>query len=408
MNIFLARQPIFDRNLCAVGYELLYRAGAENSAAGMPEGSAATMQVLVNAFSEIGLENITSGLPALVNITQSMLSQGLLPKGLQKLLIPEVLEDVLVNSNVTQEVKNLLALGYRVALDDFVYATQWNPLIPLASFIKLDVRALTPAGVEEQLALLNSVADVSGKLLAEKVETHEEYELYRNMGFDFFQGYFLCKPQIMSGRSIPASYLVILSLLAELANDDYDVRRVEQLICQDPRLSYKLLRVVNSASFGFARSIKNIGETVIVLGAYELRRWAGMLALSNVDSKPNELVVTAIVRAKMCELLAARLNYGEPSTCFTAGLLSLLDALLDQPMQALVEKIPLSSDLESALLERSGKIGRLLSVVEAYEAGRWQDPSSNTLSNPFTADILLESYMGALQWSETLKAALFH
>lgn len=402
MEIFLARQPIFDRQLHVVGYELLYRASHVNSAAGIRDANAASMQVLVNAFSEIGLEKITSGLPALVNITQDILTQGLLPKGLQKLLIPEVLEDVVVDDTVVQEVKNLLALGYRIALDDFIYKDHWKPLIPQASFIKLDVRQLKPEGVKDQMAKLCAVADVSGKLLAEKVETHEEFELYRALGFDYFQGYFLCKPHVMSTKSVPASSLVITTLLSELAKDDYDVDRVERIICQDPRLSYKLLRVVNSASFGLARTVKTIGETIILLGSYELRRWASMLVLSSIDNKPNELLITAMVRAKMCEMLAKRLRRHNPGTYFTAGLLSLLDALLDRPVEDIVTQMPLSAELEMALLNGSGDIGVLLSAVEAYEAGRWQDGQMDTLS---AAD-MWETYLEALQWSEVARHSM--
>lgn len=402
MDIYLARQPIFDRQMRVAGYELLYRSGQVNSAAGMGDPSVASMQVLVNAFSEIGLEKITSGLPALVNITHEIFTRGLVPKGLQKLLIPEVLEDVVVDEGVIQEVRNLISLGYRVALDDFVYSEHWKPLIPSAHFIKLDVMVLKPEGVREQLAKLRAVADVSGKLLAEKVETHEEFELYKSMGFDYFQGYFLCRPHIMQGKAVPTSSLVITTLLSELAKDDYDVDRVEHIICQDPRLSYKLLRVVNSASFGLARTVKTIGETIMLLGSYELRRWASMLVLSSVDNKPHELLITAIVRAKMCELLARKLRRPNPGTYFTAGLLSLLDALLDKPVQDIVAQMPLSGELEAALLNRNGDIGRMVQCVEAYESGRWQDGQMDDLK---AAD-LWDAYLQGLEWAEVARHSM--
>lgn len=395
MNVFIARQPVFDRNLKVVAYELLYRAGQVNSAAGMLDPNKASKEVLVTAFSEIGLEKITNGLPALVNITQEILVTGALPKGLQKHLIPEVLEDVLVNADVIQEVKNLIMLGYKIALDDFVFSEQWIPLVKQARYIKLDVMALGAMGVKDQLAQLRSAATVEGKLLAEKVETHEEFELYRNLGFDFFQGYFLCKPHVMSSESVPASGVVITSLLAELTKEDYDVDQVERIICQDPRLSYKLLRVVNSASLGLSRTIKTISDAIIILGSHELRRWAAMLVLTSVDNKPNELLVTAIVRGKMCELVAQRLGRQFPGGYFTAGLLSLLDALLDRPLDQIVDRMPLSAEIELALLTGGGDVGQVLNAVVSYEAGKFED----SMLPGLTPDDLWKIYIQTLEWA---------
>lgn len=395
MNVFIARQPVFDRNLNVVAYELLYRAGQVNSADGMLDPDKASKEVLVNAFSEIGLEKITNGLPALVNITQEILVSGALPKGLQKLLIPEVLEDVLVNKDVIQEVKNLINLGYNVALDDFVFSDEWVPLVKQARYIKLDVLDLGALGVKEQLAKLRMTGSVQGKLLAEKVETHEEFELYRTLGFDYFQGYFLCRPHIMEGDSVPASGLVITSLLAELSKEDYDIEQVERIICQDPRLSYKLLRVVNSASFGLSRTIKTISDAIVILGSQELRRWSAMLALAAVDNKPNELLVTAIVRGKMCELVAEKLGRTFGGGYFTAGLLSLLDALLDKPLSEIVDKMPLSAEIELALLTGGGDVGQVLSAVVNYECGKFED----SMLPGLTPEDLWDIYMRTLEWA---------
>jgi EAL and modified HD-GYP domain-containing signal transduction protein len=295
-------------------------------------------------------------------------------------------------------------LGYRFALDDFVYRDGWEPLIRRASYIKLDVMALGSAGVQDQLAKLRATGFVEGKLLAEKVETHEEFELYRTLGFDFFQGYFLSKPHVMSGTSIPASGLVITSLLAELSNDDYDIEKVERIICQDPRLSYKLLRVVNSAAFGLSRTIKTIADTIVLLGSYELRRWASMLAFSAIDNKPNELLVTATVRAKMCELVAGHLGRQFAGTYFTAGLLSMLDALLDKPLEQIVSQMPLSAELELALMTGDGDIGQVLAAVIAYERGLFEESMIKGLQ----PGDLWEIYLKSLEWTEIAKHSMFH
>lgn len=397
MDIYLARQPVFDRELSAVAYELLFRTGNVNRAI-IDDPNRASMQVLVNAFSEIGLENITAGRPALVNITHDILAKGGLPKGLHSILIPEVLESVVVNGDVLQEVEELVGLGYKVALDDFEYSDSWKPLLRFANFIKLDVMALGEQGVREQLTKLRECGgDLSGKLLAEKVETYEEFELYKSLGFDYFQGYFLSKPHLVTGKSIPASQAVLISLMGELSKHDYDIDKVSDIISQDPRLSYKLLRVVNSAAFGLPRRVKNISDTVVFLGSQELRRWAGMLALAGVENKPNELLLTAILRAKMCELVAKKQKRDNPGSYFAAGLLSMLDALVDQPLSKLVEQMPLSPDLESALLEGKGDMGLVLRAVVAYEQARFERIAPIGLQ----VDELSEMYLEALQWAES-------
>ena len=401
MEIYLARQPVFDRNLNAVAYELLFRSGNVGTAI-IDDPTRATMQVMVNAFSEIGLEKITNGKPALVNITHDILVRGDLPKGLQKLLIPEVLEDVVVDGNVIREVKNLVALGYKVALDDFVYSDSWRPLLGYAHYIKLDVMALGVMGVREQLARLQACGNVQGKLLAEKVETHEEFELYKTLGFDYFQGYFLSKPHVMVGQSVPASHHVLTTLLGEVSKDDYDVDWVAHIIAQDPRLSYKLMRVVNSASFGLSRTVKSIEDTVVLLGGNELKRWAAMLALATVDSKPHELLVSAIVRAKMCELVATRLKRQHPSRYFTAGLFSMLDALLDRPLDEVLSQMPLAADLELALLTGSGDVGEVLYSVKAYDEGRFDEVPSLGLESTD----MWEVYLQALEWSDVARHSM--
>lgn len=401
MEVYLARQPVFDRDLNAVAYELLFRNGNVGSAI-IEDPTKATMQVMVNAFSEIGLEKITNGKPALVNITYDILVRGDLPKGLHRLLIPEVLEDVVVDGNVIREVKNLVALGYKVALDDFVYSDSWRPLLGYAHYIKLDVMALGVTGVKEQLARLKACGNVQGKLLAEKVETHEEYELYRALGFDYFQGYFLSKPHVMVGQSVPASHHVLTSLLGEVSKEDYDVDRVAGIIAQDPRLSYKLMRVVNSASFGLARTVQSIEDTVVLLGANELKRWAGMLAFFVVDSKPDELLVSAIIRAKMCELVASRLQRPQPGNYFTAGLLSMLDALLDRPLEQVLSQMPLSVDLELALLEGSGDLGGILYTVKAYDNGCFEEMPAIGLASADMRAVYLE----ALEWSDRARHSM--
>jgi len=395
MDVFVARQPVFDGDFNVVAYELLYRNSLKNFA-DFSDPNVATMKVLINAFSEVGLEKISSGHPVLINVTQDIIESGQLPHGLGDLLILEVLEDVTVTEKGVKAIQRLADLGYKVALDDFVYRTELKPLIPMADYIKLDVMALGIQGVKEQLARLRMSGNLKAKLVAEKIETHEEFELYRTMGFDYFQGYFLCKPHVVVGHGVPAMSAVITSLLAELSKEGFEVKEVERLICQDPRLAYKLLRIVNSAFFGLNRKIKSISDCVVVLGSEELRRWAGMLVCCMVDGKPHELLVTAMVRAKMCEIIAGNLGRRFGGGYFIVGLLSLLDALLDRPLDAIVAEMPLSAELEIALLTRDGDYGEVLKAVEAYELGQFESLEYLGLE----ADHYWNAYLKALEWAD--------
>lgn len=404
MDVYLARQPVFDKNLNAIAYELLFRSGVMESAV-FDDPNKASTQVLVNAFSEIGLEKVTGGKTALINIPQGMLVAGGLPIGLQKLLILELLEDVVVDDQVLKMVKSLIEIGYKIALDDFEYTDAWKPLIPLASYIKLDVMALGLEGTKQELEKIQACDTFTGKLVAEKIETHEEFEQYKALGFDYFQGYFLCRPHVMRGVAVPASHNVITSLLSELSDEEFDVDKVAKILSQDPRLSYKLLRVVNSAAFGLSRSVKTVNETIIMLGAYELRRWVSMLAFSNIDNKPHELMVTALVRAKMCELLAQALNRQHPGSYFTCGLLSMLDALLDKPLEDLVAQMPLSPELELALLNQSGDLGEVLKLVALYDGGEVDKLIKITLCG-INLDTLREAYFQSLEWANITQLAM--
>ena len=395
MDVFVARQPVFDGDFNVVAYELLYR-DSLNNFADFSDPDVATMKVLVNAFSEIGLEKISSGHPVLINVTQNIIESGQLPHGLGDLLIPEVLEDVTVTEKGVQAIQHLVDLGYKVALDDFVYRTELKPLIPMADFIKLDVMDLGVQGVKEQLARLRMTGTLKAKLVAEKIETHEEFELYRTMGFDYFQGYFLCKPHVVTGSGVPAMSAVITALLTELSKEDFEIKEVERLICQDPRLSYKLLRVVNSAFFGLNRKIKSIADCVVVLGSEELRRWASMLVCCMVSGKPHELLVTAMIRAKMCEIVAGHLGRRFGGGYFIVGLLSLLDALLNRPLEAIVSEMPLSAELEIALLTGDGDFGQVLKAVEAYELGQFEFLEPLGLD----ADLYWRAYLKALEWAD--------
>lgn len=400
MDVYLARQPIYDRQLQVIAYELLYRSGDTLEAGAIDDPEGASSQVIVNTFMEVGFDQITGGVPAFINVTREFLISDGFPSKFRDRLVPELLEDTLIDDTLVQAAKRLAKSGYQLALDDFVAKPEWMPLIEVADIIKLDVLHLKEEGVREQLQLLKNC---KAKLLAEKVETHEEYELYRSMGFDYFQGYFFAKPKIIKEKGIPASKMVIARLLAELNREDADIDRIEKLVCQDARLTYKLLKIVNSAFFGLPRKVNSIPEALVLLGLNELKCWAAILSLSAVDDKPNELLLTAMVRGKMCQILAEKLNMHDPGKYFTAGLFSLLDALMDVHLEDIIEQMPFSEDLVRAVLCHEGEIGIVLHTVIAYEKGEWGEVHLGSLDR----EQIWDSYLQALDWSGVAKHAVY-
>jgi c-di-GMP phosphodiesterase len=397
-EVFIARQPIYDRSLGVYAYELLFRSSEVNSA-GDQLGDQATTQVLLNCFLEIGLDRIVGPHLAFINVTRSFILEHLplpLPQGRLGL---EILEDIPVDAELVEAVQRLALQGYVVALDDFIFHNSLRPLVDVADIVKIDVTRLDRQSIAEHVRLLRRDRL---KLLAEKIETHEEFEFCHALGFDYFQGYFFCRPKVIRGPRLPGSRLAAVRLLASLQDPKTDMKELEQIITQDVSLSYRLLRYINSAFFALPRRIESIHEAVVHLGTRSIKTWITLFALSGIDDKPHELMTTAAVRARMCELLGTRL--GMPAeACFTVGLISALDALLDLPMEEVIRELPLSQDIAAALTARKGPYGPLLHCVVRYERGEWEGLGSDL---PLDRITIRDAYLEAVAWSNALEEAL--
>jgi c-di-GMP phosphodiesterase len=301
-DIFVARQPIFDKDLNVYAYELLFRSGDSQDVAAIRNGQAATSTVIVNTFANMGLQDLVGGRPAAINVSQSFLVDALSLQLPAERLIIEVLEDVEVDRETVQAVQALRDRGYTIALDDFVYKPELEPLIQLSDLIKLDVHALGSQGLWQQMGLLQKYGK---RLVAEKVETHEELDFCKSLGFDYYQGHFLCQPKLVTKRTVPTNRMAKLSLIAELNNPEADFDALEKIISRDVGLSYRFLRYINSAFFSLPHKVGSIRQALVLLGLSAVKNWATLLAMADIDDKPNELIVTALVRAKMCELASA-------------------------------------------------------------------------------------------------------
>ncbi len=397
-DIFVGRQPIYGRRLELYAYELLYR-GADVDYADFTEGDRATSQVLLNTFTEFGLERIVGGHLAFINLTRGFIvGEYPLPVPRTQVVL-EVLEEVEPDEQVLAGLADLRRRGFKIALDDFVYRVEREPLLELADIVKVDILGLGEREIRERFELL---APVGLKLLAEKIETREQFDFCRDLGFDYFQGYFLAKPNVVSGTSIPISGLNLLRLLAEFQGPACDFDRVAEIVSQDVALSYKLLRHINAAIYGMPRRIDSVKETVAYLGLSTVRNLASLFLLSDVPEQPHELLVTAMVRAKMCECLARARGERDASAYFTVGLFSTLEALLSASMSNIVKKLPLSDELRDALLEGKGPLGEALRCSLAYERGEWSAVQCFGLPR----GVIKNAFLEAAQWVETVDREL--
>jgi len=389
-SILIARQPIFDQELELYAYELLFR-GDLSEESGVTESTAdlATTRVIQYAFMEFGIEQIVGSHLAFINLTRTFLTEQLpLPFDTQGVVL-EVLEDITVDDEIINSVTKLASKGYTIALDDFIFSDEWRPLIDIASIIKIDIMALTEQELVEHVQVLKSS---NTKLLAEKVETRAEFELCKSLGFDFYQGYFFSRPVILDDRPIPNNKLTLLRVLAGLQDSEIDIDELERLVSQDVSLSFKLLRLLNSAAIALPRKIESLGEGLVFLGLNTIKKWAALVALAGMDSFPHEVLTSSLVRAKMCESLAKQFDCGAQSA-FIVGLFSMLDVMVSKSMQELLIPIQLGDQIKEALIEKSGNLGQLLAFVIDYEQYFDMDLPQN-----LTVAEVNEAYLSATAW----------
>jgi c-di-GMP phosphodiesterase len=382
-QVFIGRQPIFDTSLKIAGYELLFRSGNVD-AYDANDGDKATSQVINNALMEIGLDDIIGNNPAYINFTKDLLINGIAELLPPDRVVIEILETVEVDDELISGVKNLIDEGYVIALDDFSYSEEWKPLIEIAQIIKFDV---TQHSIEEIKNQIKKFEKKEVKLLAEKVETQDEYSQLIEVGFVYFQGYFFSKPDIVSNKSLSADSISLLQLLAKIQSPELNVDDIEKLISQDVSLSYKLFRCINSAAFSLNNKMSSIKQAVVYLGIQRLKNWVSLLAMSGNPNKSSELIQVGLVRAKMCELIAEERDLPEKESYFIVGLFSILDAILDQPLEKVLKKMPLDDSLNKALIEKEGIMGSALKCSIGCERCRWEDIVFPDLSKEKLCDL---------------------
>ena len=398
MDLFIARQPIFTVKQAVYAYELLFRSGPANVFPDVDHNHASA-RVIADSLFNLGLQTLTGGKLAFINMTRDLLLGDyavLLPRDET---VIEVLETVTPDAKVVEACRRLKAAGYRIALDDFVGKAEMAPLVALADIIKVDFLATRKA---ERRAFVKRYAPRGVCLLAEKVETQEAFREAADLGYTYFQGYFFAKPAVMQATAAPEFRLTYLTLLQETLKPDLDLRRIAAVIGRDVTLSYKLLRFINSAFFGLRRSIASIPEALALLGEREVKRWASLLGLACLGAnKPAELVVEAALRARFCEKMAPAaglVHYTEE--LFLLGLFSLIDAILDRPLENLLQELPIPSMVKATLLGEASPLKDVYDCVLAYVAGDWASLSTQMDKLQLDEEEVPRRYHEAVAWAQ--------
>jgi EAL and modified HD-GYP domain-containing signal transduction protein len=392
-GVVLARQPILDDRERLWGYELLYR---PIPSGGRPSDlEAAAASVMISGLADIGLERLVGDRLAFFNVTRQVVLDLRESRFAAKRVVLELLEDQDVDGPLLDALRELRRAGFRIALDDFDLDGGTEPLLEVADIVKLDIRALPPATLAEHVRRLRRRDLI---LLAEKVEDRAEYRACQELGFDAFQGYYFATPELVQNRRAPTQMLGALATLVRAGPLEFE--ELEQLISRDAGLSQRFLRLANSAFYAARSPVGSIRRALIRLGTDAVRQWALLLLVSGLRDRPDHLLTLALHRARQCELIAHEVPSAEPDRAFTTGLLSILDALLNRPMDELLAELPLDDRLTSALIEREGPEGRLLAAVIAYERGNFEACAEHGIS----LLSLSNAYHQALDWVDETTA----
>jgi EAL and modified HD-GYP domain-containing signal transduction protein len=397
---FMARQPIFDGNKNIYGYELLFRHGLENFFDETLDKDYASSKVLLDSFLVFDLNVLTRGKRAFLNFTERVLLSEVAKSFPKNTIIIELLEMIEPTPEIVSVCTKLKNNGYLLALDDFQYQPRYLPLIQLADIIKVDFQLTR--GEKERRDVIKQGGD-RVMYLAEKVETQDEYNQAKEIGYTYFQGYYFSKPVIVAGKEIPSHKLNLVQILKEIHQPEMDFTRLGKIIQRDVSLSYKLLRFINSAAFGIPNEIHSIRHALNLLGVNEFKKWISLVLLSQIGSdKPNELMINSLIRAKFCELTADNIGQkAKASHFFLMGLFSLIDAFLDHPKAEILRELPIPGDVKAAVLgkERQGKLSQVLRLIAHYEQSKWDTVARAAAQLNIPENKILSHYLTSIKWA---------
>jgi c-di-GMP-related signal transduction protein len=397
---FIARQPILDTKLRVFAYELLFRGGPKNVF--QPYANASS-SVIADSITLFDLQMLTGNARAFVNVDEVALRLGaprLLPADR---IVVEILETVRPTDEIVSICRGLRADGYQLALDDFMDEPELAPLVDIAQFLKVDFQLLD-SDARERMAKKYCGRNIA--LLAEKVETRPEMEEARKLGFEYFQGYFFCKPSMMETRDISGNKLIQMQLLTAVSKPELDYEAIEELLKQDPSLLYRLLRYLNSPMLGLHSEVRSIRNAIALLGEKEFRRWASIFAVvSMMNGNSPELIRTALTRAYFCEEFSNQVGLAkDSSTLFLMGLLSISDALLDRPLNQVLDSLAVSQELKTALCGGTNRLNDVYQLLLAMERAEWPKLTDCAARLGCPEETIPDSYQQAIQKAATIGA----
>ncbi|WP_326511638.1 EAL and HDOD domain-containing protein [Clostridium intestinale] len=398
MDIFLARQPIFDKKNKIIAYELLFRTGMLNKYNSV-DGDNATIEVIKNTLFNFGIEKIAKSKKVFINFTENILKSNILDLLSPEYVIVEILEDIEPTLEIINICRKLKEMKYTIALDDFVFHDKYKSLMGFVDIIKVDFR-ITKG--EERKEVIKKIKNKNIKFLAEKVETIKEFNDAVKYGYSYFQGYYLSKPVVISGKKIPENKIIHMRLMEELNSKDFSLEKVEELIKKDISLSYKLLRIVNSAEFGLKYKITSIKQALSYTGETQVKKWLYLVSIKAIgDDRPDFIIFESLARAKFGELIFLKTRFKNDSfNAYLTGMLSLVDVILEKPIDEILEEILVDEEVKSALIgEKNNKYGFLLSLILNYEQGKIDKIFELMEYFNISTDELRSSYMESIEWS---------
>lgn len=400
MDVYVARQPIFDRRQNVAAYEILFRNGMSDKYDAI-DGDKATLDVITNSFFSIGMEKVTEGKPAFINFTEKLLTNDAITILPNKLFTIEILETVEPTEEVLETCRRLKNLGYTIALDDFIFHPKYEKLIEIADIIKVDFR-LTE-GIERK-NIVDKVKNKNVKFLAEKVETYEEFNDAKEFGYELFQGFFFSRPVVLKAKEIPPQKFICMQIIKELGNDMIDFDKLSELIAKDVSLSVKLLKLINSSAFGLKGKVTSMKHALTMLGEKEVTKWLYIATVKNLkDDKPDEVIKYVLVRAKLCELIAIEIGMEDKAfNSYLTGILSMMNVLLDRNLSEAIEGINIPNEVRDALLMGGNIYSDILGVIRWYEKANWEVVNYYLDRIHLDGSRLTELYVEALNWAKDM------
>ncbi|WP_333860929.1 EAL and HDOD domain-containing protein [Clostridium sp.] len=402
MNVYVARQAIFDTNKQIIAYELLFRNSNINKFTPI-EGLNPTLNVIKNSFSIIGLDKITEGKRAFINFDEALLKSGIIETIHKDCIVVEILETINPDDTIINCCKHLKTKGYIIALDDFEYDYKFDKLMRYIDIIKVDFTLTKGKGRKE---IMYRIRNKNIKFLAEKVETEKDYEEALEYGYSYFQGYFFCKPVIISGNDIFIYKPTYIKLIKELSSEVVDIENVENLIKSDVALSYKVLKIINSAYYSFSKEITSIRNAIMIIGINELKRWVFIMELKSITkNNTGELIKLSLIRGCFGELIVKEIDFGvEIFDVFLTGLFSLIDALTNQPLDKILIELPVSKNVKDALAGKQNMLSKLLDLIIKYEKGIWEEVNIIVEKIGLDNAFVIKCYLKAIESVKCLEA----